>query len=78
VVGRRRAARDEIRALVQQHDEAALRLQHLAAHVLRPNEHAFELVGGAVLHGTGPQTSMGSMRSVATRRSWPPACAAMR
>ncbi len=41
-------------------------LQHLAAHVLRPNEHAFELVGDAVLHGTGPQTSMGSMRSVAT------------
>jgi hypothetical protein len=33
-VGRLRAARDEIRALVQQHDEAALRLQHLAAHYL--------------------------------------------
>jgi hypothetical protein len=33
-VDRLRAARDEIRALVQQHDEAALRLQHLAAHYL--------------------------------------------
>jgi hypothetical protein len=33
-VGRLRAACDEIRAMVQQHDEAALRLQHLAAHYL--------------------------------------------
>jgi hypothetical protein len=42
-------------------------LQHLAGHVLLAKEHAFELVGrGGVLNATGPQTSMGTMRSVAT------------